>query len=279
VPGRGDLVLGERTLIMGIVNVTPDSFSDGGDFLDPDAAVEQGLRMVEDGADLVDVGGESTRPGSAPVSAEEEQRRVLPVIERLAGELPVPVSVDTRRGATARRAIEAGASVLNDVFGLIDPESREVAAATGVPVILMHMRGTPADMRRDERHYRYGDLMAEVIAELAERIEAVRAAGVAEESILVDPGIGFAKRAAESFQAVRRIPELARLGRPIVVGPSRKSFLAEVVAGPPKDRLFATLGAVAACVAAGAHVVRVHDVRPAVEAVRAFEACRSGPLI
>jgi dihydropteroate synthase len=261
---------------MGVINVTPDSFFDGGEFLDPGRAVEQGRRLAEEGADILDVGGESTRPGAEEVSAEEECRRILPVIERLATELPVPVSVDTRRGSTAGRAIDAGASILNDVSGLRDPESRAVAARTGVPVVLMHMRGSPGDMRSRPEYVHYDDLMSEVVAELGRSVAEAREAGIAPSRILLDPGIGFAKRAPESFEAIRRLPELAELGHPILVGPSRKSFLGQVVEGPPKVRLSATLGVVLACVARGAHVVRVHDVRPAAEAIRAFERATDG---
>lgn len=268
----GELVLGPRTLVMGVLNVTPDSFSDGGDFLDPGRALNRALRMVEEGADLIDIGGESTRPGATPVSPAEEQRRILPVVKELAGQIEVPISVDTRRGETARLAIAAGAEILNDVSGLSDPQSVEVAAATGVPVILMHCRGTPETMRE---LVDYDDVVSEVAGELAGRVRIASEGGVSPSRILLDPGIGFAKTAEQSFTLIRRLPELARLGHPLVLGPSRKSFLGAIADREPKDRLHMTLGAVAACVAQGAHIVRVHDVRPAVDAIRAFVRCTS----
>jgi dihydropteroate synthase len=272
LPDGDALELGARTLIMGVINVTPDSFSDGGRFLDPDRAVEHGLAMVEEGADLLDVGGESTRPGSDPVDTVEEQARILPVVERLTAETDVPVSVDTRHGATARAAIAAGARILNDVSGLADDEAARVAAETGVPVVLMHMRGTPADMRRKTEHLAYDDVVRDVIRELGDRLERAERAGVGRDRILIDPGIGFAKDAEQSLTLIRRLPELRELKRPVLVGPSRKSFLGAVVPTDPEDRLYLTLGALAACVHGGAHVLRVHDVLPAVHLVRAYEA-------
>ncbi|MEN8148414.1 MAG: dihydropteroate synthase [Planctomycetota bacterium] len=268
--GGGSLDLGGRTLVMGILNVTPDSFSDGGEYVDPDLAVERAHRMVEEGADIVDVGGESTRPGAGPVDADEERRRILPVIEAIAKGLDVPVSVDTRRGGVARDALQAGARIINDVSGLADPLTPAVAARAGASVVLMHMRGTPADMatRTD-----YGDVTAEVMAELSVSIDRAAESGLPEEAILVDPGIGFAKTAEQSKELIRRLPEFRTLGRPIVAGPSRKSFLATVRDVPPAERVHLTTGAVTACVAKGAHIVRVHDVRAATDAIRAFEAC------
>ncbi|MCU0726523.1 MAG: dihydropteroate synthase [Planctomycetes bacterium] len=274
LPGGGGLQLGGRVLVTGIVNVTPDSFSDGGRWLDPRAAVDHGLALAAEGADLLDVGGESTRPGAAPADEAEELARVLPVIERLAAGTPVPVSVDTRRGIVAREALGAGAKLVNDVSALADPETARAAAGAGAPVVLMHMRGTPADMRNRAV---YRDVVGEVVAELHEAIRRAVALGVPEESLLVDPGIGFAKDAAQSLRLLADLPELRVLGRPILVGPSRKSFLDAVRPSEPADRLHLTLGAVAACAAAGAHVVRVHDVRPAVDVLRAFEAARGEP--
>ncbi len=269
LPGGRILALGPRTLVMGILNVTPDSFSDGGDHLDPEVAVAAGLAMAEAGADLLDVGGESTRPGAAPVDPAEEQARVLPVIEALVRESGVPVSVDTRHGETAQAALRAGASLVNDVSALAAPPPGAAAARAGAPAIRPHMRGTPADMR-DRATYR--DLMGEVAAELSEAMARARAVGIAEDRMVLDPGIGFAKTAEQSLETIRRLPELAALGRPILVGPSRKSFLASIEDVPPRERLHLTLGAVLACAANGAHIVRVHDVRPVVQALRAFEA-------
>jgi dihydropteroate synthase len=274
LPGGGTLELGGRVLVMGIVNVTPDSFSDGGRWLDPAAAVDHGLELEAEGADLLDVGGESTRPGAAATGEAAELARVLPVIERLAALARVPVSVDTRRGAVAREALAAGANLVNDVSALADPETARSAAEAGAPVVLMHMRGTPADMRARAV---YRDVVGEVVLELHEAVRRAVSLGIQEDRLIVDPGIGFAKDAAQSLRLLADLPELRVLGRPILVGPSRKSFLAAVRPSEPADRLHLTLGAVAACAAAGAHIVRVHDVRPAVDVLRAFEAARGEP--
>jgi len=268
--GGGELTLGERTLVMGILNVTPDSFSDGGDFLDPDRAIEQAERMIAEGADIIDVGGESTRPGAAPVKADEERERVLPVIEALAMSIDVPVSIDTRRGSVARDALVAGARMVNDVSGLADPLTAAVAARAGASIVIMHMRGTPEDMGTKTD---YRDLMGEVMAELQTSLDRAREAGLPDEALLVDPGIGFAKTADQSREMIRRLAELKTLGRPIVAGPSRKSFLATVRDVPPPERVNLTIGAVLACIQRGARIVRVHDVGPVVDAIRAFEAC------
>ncbi|HQR30352.1 MAG TPA: dihydropteroate synthase [Anaeromyxobacteraceae bacterium] len=273
------VVVGGRTFgppgayVVGVVNVTPDSFSDGGRFLDPEAAVDQALRLVSEGADLVDVGGESTRPGASEVGAREEIGRVVPVLERLAAaRLPVPVSVDTSKPEVARAALDAGAAMVNDVRGLADPELRRVVAEAGVPVVLMHMRGTPRDMR--ERAV-YRDLLGEVRGELADAIARAEAAGVARERIVVDPGIGFAKTAEQSVELLARLPALASLGRPLYVGPSRKSFIGALTGAAPEDRLAGTLAAVTASVLGGATFVRVHDVAAARQAVRVALALRA----
>jgi dihydropteroate synthase len=259
---------------MGVLNVTPDSFSDGGRYLDPDAAVARGLDLVAEGADLLDVGGESTRPGADPVPPDEERDRVVPVIERLAAATDVPISIDTRRAAVTRAALAAGARILNDVSGLRDPAMAGVAAESGAPLILMHMRGTPADMR--ERAV-YEDVVGDVAAELLASVGRARAAGVRLDRIVLDPGIGFAKTAEQSLTLLRRLPDLVRLGYPVLVGPSRKSFLASIRDVPPAERLSLTLGAVCACAAGGARIVRVHDVRPAADALRAFTAATGSP--
>ena len=271
LPNGEELRLGRRALVMGILNVTPDSFSDGGRHLDPDRAVERARQMVAEGADLIDIGGESTRPGAEPVTAKEEQARILPVIERVARDFGTFVSVDTRHGATAREALKAGATIVNDISGLDDPLMGGVVGRSGAPLILMHMRGTPADM---SEHTTYEDVVRETAAELAARMARAVAAGVDEGQIILDPGIGFAKTAEQSLEVLRHLAELRTLGRPLLVGPSRKSFLAKVRDVPAEERLNLTLGAVIAAVANGAHIVRVHDVRPAVDAIRAFEAAR-----
>jgi dihydropteroate synthase len=259
--------------IVGILNVTPDSFSDGGRFLDPDAGVEQALRLAAEGADLVDVGGESTRPGAPAVAEDEELHRVIPVLERLARVgFPVPLSIDTSKPAVARAALAAGAAMVNDVQALADPELARVVAEAGVPVVLMHMRGTPRDMR-DRAHY--GDVVSEVRSELAEALERAVRAGIREDRIVLDPGIGFAKTAGQSVEVLARLPELARLGRPLLVGPSRKSFIGALTGAPAGERLPGTLAAVTAAVLGGATFIRVHDVAAARQASQVAAALRA----
>jgi dihydropteroate synthase len=263
---------GAGPFLMGVVNATPDSFSDGGRYLDPDAAVDRALQMEDEGADLVDVGGESTRPGAAPVPAGEELRRVVPVLERLrARGFTLPISVDTRKPEVARAALDAGADLVNDVAGLADPALAEVVAAAGVPVVLMHMRGTPADMRSRAV---YADVVEEVARELEEALARAGRAGVARERVILDPGIGFAKTAAQSLALISRADRLRALGRPLLVGPSRKSFIGEVTGAPVEARLPGTLAAVAACVLAGAELLRVHDVAAARQAATVAAAIR-----
>jgi dihydropteroate synthase len=256
--------------IVGILNVTPDSFSDGGRFLDPDAGVEQALRLAAEGADLVDVGGESTRPGAPAVAEDEELHRVIPVLERLAQVgFPVPLSIDTSKPAVARAALAAGAAMVNDVQALADPELARVVAEAGVPVVLMHMRGTPRDMR-DRANY--GDVVSEVRSELGEALERAVRAGIREDRIVLDPGIGFAKSAGQSVEV---LPELARLGRPLLVGPSRKSFIGALTGAPAGERLPGTLAAVTAAVLGGATFIRVHDVAAARQASQVAAALRA----
>jgi dihydropteroate synthase len=255
---------------MGVVNVTPDSFSDGGRFLDPGVAIEHGRRLAAEGADLVDVGGESTRPGADPVPVDEELARVLPVVEGLAATLDIPVSVDTRRGEVARAALAEGASVVNDVTGGRDPELLRAAADTGAGLVLMHMLGDPRTMQADPR---YDDVVAEIRTYLGGRLAAAVAAGVAEESVALDPGLGFGKTLQHNLVLMRDIAAFAELGRPVLVGPSRKSFIGAVLDGAPEDeRLEGTAGAVAWLAGRGAHVVRVHDVREMVRVVRVVDA-------
>ncbi|MEI6224725.1 MAG: dihydropteroate synthase [Deltaproteobacteria bacterium] len=256
-----------------MLNVTPDSFSDGGRFFDPGMAVEHAFRLAAEGADLVDVGGESTRPGAPEVSEAEELRRVVPVIERLvAARFPVPISVDTSKPGVAKAALDAGAALVNDVRALIDPETARVVAASGAPVVLMHMRGSPRDMRERAR---YADLLGEVRAELSAAMERAVAAGVREDRIILDPGVGFAKTAEQSTEILARLPGLLSLGRPLLVGPSRKSFIGAITGAPPEDRLAGTLAAVTAAVLGGATFVRVHDVAASRQAARVAAALRS----
>lgn len=270
--GRFELSL-ERPLVMAILNVTPDSFSDGGRFFgrglpETDAAVEAGLLAAEDGADIIDVGGESTRPGAAPVSVGEELARVLPVVEALAqGE--VPVSIDTRHAEVARACLEAGAAVVNDVSGFRDPEMERVAAASDCGLVVMHMLGEPATMQEAPA---YGDVLAEVARYLRARAEALEDAGVAPERIAIDPGIGFGKTVEHNLALLHRLPELAALGYPVLVGVSRKRFIGAVLGGEPRERLEGSLAAAVYALAKGASVVRAHDVAATVKAVRMVAA-------
>ena len=275
LPGGASLALGERVLIMGVINVTPDSFSDGGRLSDPARAIDAGVRMAEeDGADLIDVGGESTRPGVEPLDEGEERRRVLPVIEGLAGRVRVPVSVDTYKASTAAAALQAGASLVNDISGLrYEPALADVVARHGASIVLMHTRGRSRHMYEQAS---YHDVVAEVLDELRESMAFATTAGIAAERIVLDPGLGFAKEAAHSYEALARLGEFADLGRPLLVGPSRKSFLAKPLGGsvPPSNRDWATAAAVAAAVLAGAHIVRVHAVREMLQVVRVADEIR-----
>ena len=257
--------------LMGVVNVTPDSFSDGGRWLDPGLAREHGLRLVAEGAALLDVGGESTRPGAAPVAVEEELRRVLPVVAALAREARVPISIDTTKAAVAAAALDAGATLVNDVSaGRFDPDLLPLAAARGATVVLMHMQGTPRDMQLAPR---YGDVVAEVEAFLRERAGAAAAAGLPRERVWLDPGIGFGKTLEHNLALLRALPRLRALGHALLVGVSRKAFLATIrtrAGAPPEpaaERLGATAAAVAHCALNGADVLRVHDVAAMAQAV------------
>jgi dihydropteroate synthase len=263
---------GPGPFLMGVVNATPDSFSDGGRFLDPDLAAERAFELAAEGADLVDVGGESTRPGAPPVAADEELRRVVPIVERLrARRFPLPISVDTSKGSVARSALSAGADLVNDVTALSDPELASAVAAAGAPVVLMHMRGTPADM---QSRAVYGDVVREVARELEAALARAAAAGIARERVLLDPGIGFAKTAQQSIELLARVGELRALGRPLLVGPSRKSFIGSVTGAPATERVPGTLAAVTACVLGGVEVLRVHDVAQARQAALVAAALR-----
>ncbi|MEO7274406.1 MAG: dihydropteroate synthase [Vicinamibacterales bacterium] len=273
LPGRAPLALGERTLVMGILNITPDSFADGGVNADPARAVARGLEMVAEGADIVDVGGESTRPGAEAVPEAEELRRVLPVIEQLAA-AGVLVSIDTYKAAVAREAVARGASIVNDVSGLrYDPQLASVVAGNGAALVLMHNRGRSREMYREAA---YDAVMPEIAAELEEAMALAIAAGVRREAVVVDPGFGFAKQARHTFAALAALDALARLDRPILSGPSRKSFLTAAL-GPrePADREWGTAAAVAASVLFGAHIVRVHAVRAMADVVRVSDSIRA----
>jgi len=259
VKGRA-IDLEAKTLVMGILNITPDSFSDAGQFFDEEEAITRGKQMLADGADILDIGGESSRPGSAPVSEAEELRRVIPVIDRLQGETGAVISVDTTKARVAGEAMEAGASIINDISAMrFDPKMAGTMARTEAGIVLMHMKGTPADMQKDPV---YGDLLAEVAGFLSERGQFARQAGVPEGAIVYDPGIGFGKTVRHNLELVNRLGELkTRLGRPMLSGPSRKSFIGAVLNLPVEERLEGTGAAVALSIVRGASIIRVHDVR------------------
>jgi dihydropteroate synthase len=261
----------DRVAVMGVLNVTPDSFSDGGLWLDPDAAVKRGIEMAEQGAAIIDVGGESTRPGAKPVPEDEELRRIIPVVQGLAGD-GYMVSVDTRKPAVAVAAVEAGAAVVNDTSGeAFDPEMGEVAARTGAAVVIMHSRGTPATMRSLTD---YDDVVDDVARFLVERAEQLEHNGIERDRIAIDPGIGFAKTPRHSLELLNRLGELVATGYPVVVGTSRKSFIGAVLDLPEDRRIEGTAASVAIAVWNGAHIVRVHDVAEMTRIVQMTEALR-----
>ncbi|MEO5741216.1 MAG: dihydropteroate synthase [Vicinamibacterales bacterium] len=273
MPDGRALHLGERTLVMGILNVTPDSFTDGGLYLDPGAAEAAALEMEARGADIIDVGGESTRPGSETVSAETEVARTLPVIRRLSRSLKIPISIDTSKPGVAQAAIGEGAALVNDVTGLrYDATLADIAARSGAGLILMHARGRSRDMYKDAH---YASVPLEVAEELRASLERALAAGARRESVVLDPGLGFAKRPEHSYAALAALPTLAELGCPLLVGPSRKSFLSAAIGErAPDERDMATASSVAAAVLLGAHIVRVHNVGAMVDVVRVADAIR-----
>lgn len=273
LPGGRVLTL-ERVRVMGVVNVTPDSFSDGGRFLDPVRAIEHGEALAEAGATLLDVGGESTRPGAAPVPADEQIRRVVPVIRGLAARTDALVSVDTTSARVAAAALEAGATLVNDISAFrFDREMLPLLAGCDAGAIAMHTLAEPAVMQRAPR---YQDVVAEVRAHLAARLEAAAQAGVDPARIAVDPGIGFGKTLAHNLALLRHVDALASLGRPVLIGPSRKRFVGQLTGQPVSQRVWGTAGAVAAAVVYGAHMVRVHDVAEMVDVVRVAEAIARG---
>jgi dihydropteroate synthase len=268
--GTHVIPLRQRTLVMGIVNMTPDSFSDGGSYASVDDAVKHAIHMVADGADLLDVGGESTRPGSETVPTDEEQRRVVPVIQRITHELPdTPVSVDTRKADVARAALAAGAAVVNDISAGADPVMFEVVRASGAGMILMHMKGEPKTMQEDPTYY---DVVAEVRGLLGDRVDAAVAAGIGHEHLCVDPGIGFGKNLQHNLELLHDIGAFHHLGVPVLVGPSRKRFIGTLTQTEVGDRIEGTAGVVAWCAARGVDVVRVHDVKEMTRVVRVVDA-------
>jgi dihydropteroate synthase len=266
---------GERTLVMGILNITPDSFSDGGRFLDVESAVQQERRMVDEGADIIDVGGESTRPGAAPLPVEEELQRVIPVIRAISESLAVLVSIDTYKAAAAREAVTSGAAMVNDISALtFDPDMAPAIAEMEVPVCLMHIKGTPRDMQQNPV---YEDVVREVRDWLAERAAFAEKSGIRRENILLDPGFGFGKRPEHNLELLRRLREIVDLGYPVLSGWSRKSTIGRILGGlPPDERLEGTAATVALSIANGAGVVRVHDVKEMVRVARMTDAVVRG---
>jgi dihydropteroate synthase len=270
------LDLDRRTHVMGVLNVTPDSFSEGGLFFDTDRAIEQGISMVRDGADLIDVGGESTRPYSERTPVEEELRRVIPVIEALRGEVKVPISIDTVKAKVAEEALRAGASVVNDISALrFDPDMTRVVSEAGVPIIFMHMKGTPEHMQDNPV---YQSLVPEIIAFLKDALERAAKGGIGQEMTIVDPGIGFGKTFDQNLEIIRDLREFQMLGRPILIGTSRKAFIGHILKKKAGERETGTSATVAAAVMNGAHIVRVHHVKNAVETVKVIDAIKRGKV-
>ncbi|MBM3781569.1 MAG: dihydropteroate synthase [Acidobacteria bacterium] len=274
LPGRAPLLLGERTLVMGVLNLTHDSFSSDGLAGDPARAIDQVQAMVEAGADLIDIGAESTRPGSLPVSEAEELARLRPVLRAIGGRVAVPLSIDTSKAAVAHFALDEGVAIVNDVTALGgDPVMAPLIAARGVPVLLMHMRGRPREMYAEAR---YGDVVAEVMRDLQRKMEVALGAGIGWDRLLIDPGIGFAKTSGQSFDLLAGTARLSGLGRPMVIGASRKSFLSEAIGSSrPESRDWATAAAVTHAVLAGAHVVRVHRVGEMAQVVKVADRLRT----
>ena len=274
IPGRAPLVLGPRTLVMGVVNVTPDSFSDGGRALDPSRARDRALEMEAAGADIIDIGAESTRPGARPIGAAEELARIEPAVKAIGAAVRVPISIDTYKTVVAAAALDNGASIVNDISAFeYDPDLGPLVAARSVPAILMHTRGRPEDMYA---HAEYGNIVADVLADLTRAIARAEDYGVARESVIIDPGVGFAKRGNQSMQVLAELNRFADLGLPLLIGPSRKSFLASAT-GPltGEDRDWATAAAVTAAVLGGAHIVRVHNVARMAVVIKVADAIRA----
>ncbi len=267
----------DRALVMGVVNVTPDSFSDGGDFFDASSAIQHAQKLLDDGADIVDIGGESTRPGADPVPADEEIARVVPVIEEVRAARPEAlISVDTYKARVAEAAVAAGADIVNDISAMtLDPEMAAAVAALGVPLVAMHILGDPKTMQAEPR---YDDVVVEVRAWLAARVEHGVAHGIEASQIVLDPGIGFGKTVEHNYQLMAGLPMLAELGHAILLGTSRKSFIGAVLNKPPQERVWGTAATVAWGILAGAHIVRVHDVAEMADVARISEAIRRGSM-
>jgi dihydropteroate synthase len=261
-----------RTHVVGVLNVTPDSFSDGGQFFDKSRAIERALKMTEEGADILDIGGESTRPGSDSVSVDEELRRIIPVIEALSDKVSIPISIDTYKSVVARKALDAGAEIINDISGLsFDPEMPSVAAQYGAPVIIMHMKGTPKTMQVDPV---YDDVVDEIKGFLLQRAQFAEAKGI--KQIIIDPGIGFGKKLEHNLEIFRRLQELTELDYPLMVGPSRKSFIGTILDVPVDSRVEGTAAAIAVSILGGANLVRVHDVQAMKRVAQVVDAIKRG---
>jgi len=272
-PGRFLLELGKRTLVMGVLNRTPDSFSDGGKFMDEKAAILRIREMVHCGADIVDIGGESTRPGSKRIDVSEELDRTIPLIEKMSGELEVPISIDTSKHEVARRALRAGAAIVNDITGLkADPEMAGIIAESGAAVSIMHMKGTPEDMQDDPN---YTEVMDEIIDGLRESIAIAEKAGILPDKIIVDPGIGFGKTVLHNLIIIKRLAELKALGKPILIGTSRKSFIGKVLNKDAGSRVMGTAVTSALAIIGGADIIRVHDVKEMVEVAKMSDAVKT----
>jgi len=268
------LQLNERTHLMGILNVTPDSFSDGGMFLDPGNAISHGIELASQGADIIDIGGESTRPGAKPLLPDEELRRIIPVIEGLSGEIDIPISIDTYKSLIAEKAVEAGAEMINDISGLhFDPKMADVAAKYDVPVVVMHIKGTPEIMQLDVH---YDCLLTEIMEYLEESTEIAERAGVDERQIIIDPGIGFGKSVEDNLRIISRLTEFKSLGKPIMLGLSRKSFIGRILNAEVDQRAEGTLASISAAIMNGANILRVHDVAPARKAAQMADAILRG---
>jgi dihydropteroate synthase len=265
----------EKTYVMGVLNVTPDSFSDGGLFFNEKKAIEHALRLVEDGADIIDIGGESTRPGSEPVSVEEEIRRTMPVIKAISREIKVPISIDTYKSEVARQALDAGASIVNDISGLrFDPEMPKVVAEYKVPVIIMHIKGRPKDMQQNPV---YEALIPEIMDYLRISIRLAAKFGIPEDKIIIDPGIGFGKTFEHNLEIIKNLKEFILLGKPIAIGVSRKAFIGKILGDvPPSERLEGTAAAVAISIFNGANIVRVHDVKEMARVAKVADAIKNG---
>jgi dihydropteroate synthase len=268
--GNYSLELGKRTLVMGVINVTPDSFSNGGKFFDSKLAISHAKRLVSEGADILDIGGESTRPGSESVTMDEEMKRVIPVIEEIANEVKVPISIDTCKSEVAKTALDAGACIINDISAArSDPKIANVAAESQSPLILMHMQGTPKNMQNDPS---YGDVIGDIREFLKERVDFALLKGVPRENIIIDPGIGFGKTLGHNYEIIRRLGELKDLNLPILIGTSRKSFIGSTLGLDVNERLEGTLATITMSIINGADIIRVHDVKEAVRTAKMTDA-------